>query len=395
MSKKNILVLYSKSTEEVFDRKSALGAQVNCVANMLKLPDTNVFINGIELTDELNSQVSFIAPSNKHRMLKKMVPRFIKRFIRDKRQWSKMDSLTLSVLNSGVKYDSILEFYTLGSSTGYEVSLKQNIPLFQLYDNSMQQEYQFFNNGKLPFHNSKLLELEKKSLIQAKTIIAYSPTMKDYIIEITDGEVQSENIVYHQNVDFTRFDVYDEKVNKPEGTINIGFIGSFLKWHQVDMLIRSFEYLKSKDLDVELYLLGMGVEFENISKQVALSKYKSKIHLPGFVDGSELLEIKKKFHIGVLSGSNWYNAPNKLFEYGAMKLASVAAATPTVKFIFQNDEVELFEWKNEIEMTKALEKLCCSPNLIQEKSEKLYAKVMTDYTLIKAQRFYRELLSLN
>lgn len=394
MVKKNVLVLYAKSTEEVFDRKSALGAQVNCVSNMLRSDNTDVYINGRLLTDKVNDEASFIQPSSKFRLLKKLVPKVLKRFIRDKRQWAKMDDLTTDILESGVKYDVILEFYNLGSSTGYEVSVKQNIPLYELYDNSMQQEYEFFNNNQSPFFNSRLLKLEKQALVQAKKIIAYSPTMRDYILKITGGEVDAGNIIYHQNVDFTRFDSFPEKINRPEGIINIGFIGSFLKWHQVDLLIEAFESLIEKGYNAELYLLGMGVEFDTISKQVDKSKYKKQIHLPGFLDGEELLEAKKKFHIGVLSGSNWYNAPNKLFEYGAMKLACIAADTPTVKFIFSNDEVVMFKWKDGNSMAKALEKLCSDPNLIELKAQQLFDKVEKEYTAKQAQDFYRTLLDV-
>jgi glycosyltransferase involved in cell wall biosynthesis len=394
MEKKKVLVVYAKSTEEVFDRKSALGAQVNCVSNMLISENTEVYVNGVLLTDEVNNKAHLILQSSKFKGLKKIVPRFLKRFIRDNRQWKKMQNLTEDILKADVNYDAILEFYNLGSNTGMVISKKQNIPLIQLYDNSMQQEYQFFNQGKHPFDNERLLEIERESLIGANKIIAYSPTMKDYILKITNNKVKAENVVYHQNVDFTRFDSYPEKINKPEGVINIGFIGSFLKWHEVDLLVEAFEKLMLNGINAELFLLGIGVEFENIKKQVSQSPFKDKINLPGFLDGTELLETKKKFHIGVLSGSNWYNAPNKLFEYGAMKLACIAADTPTVKFIFSNDEVVLFEWKNGNSMYEALEKLCKEDGLIQEKSEQLFEMVAEKYTFKQAQNFYRNLLGV-
>ena len=176
-------------------------------------------------------------------------------------------------------------------------------------------------------------------------------------------------------------------------TLNIGFIGSFLKWHRVDLLLNVFTKLKSEGYDLHLYLLGMGEKYSEIREEVALNKYKNNITMPGFSDGAELLNFKKKMHIGVMPGSNWYGAPNKIFEYGASRMAVVAPDTPTIQDLFTDkSDVLLFENGSEDGLYTALKQLCENQQQIPLLAENLYQKIRTNYSKNHTFAFYNQLI---
>jgi len=198
-------------------------------------------------------------------------------------------------------------------------------------------------------------------------------------------------IQLHQNIDFTRFDFIHEK--RLEQTINIGFIGSFLKWHRVDLLLKTFSRLKDEHYNIKLYLLGMGEEYASIKEKWSASKYKEDIFLPGFVDGEELLKLKKRIHVGVMPGSNWYGAPNKIFEYGAAHMAVIAPNTPTINDLFiDKKEVCLFENNSENGLYEGLKKLCDNVELISVLAENLHQKICINYSKTNTFEFYNRLI---
>jgi len=200
------------------------------------------------------------------------------------------------------------------------------------------------------------------------------------------------NVFIHQNVDFTRFDFIDAP--RIEHEIKIGFIGSFLKWHRVDLLLTIFEKLAATHLNIRLYLIGDGMEFTTIETLVQNSKVKDRIELTGFCDGEQLLAFKRELHIGVMPGSNWYGAPNKIFEYGAAGLAVLAPSTPTITDLFQDKtDLLLFNWDDVDDAYKKLKNLIEDANLITRLQVNLQSKIKSKYSSAATIEFYTGMIS--
>lgn len=384
---KKVLLVYSKSTEELMNRQSALGSYIFCLCEILQKNKMLVVVNGIPF-DQLK-QRSLQPPelSLQQGVLKRMLPKTIKDVLKDMLTFKHMKQLLQQIIGAGT-YDYVLEFYNYASDIGYNISRQQNIPLILVYDSPVLEEHVFFNGPK-HFFKKKIFKRELQTLLQAKRIVAYSNAVKDYLNKLTAKKL---DISIHQNVDYTRFDFLEKKFNG--SSIKIGFIGSFLKWHRIDLLIKAFEKLKKEKAEVELFLVGYGMEFNAVKSLVNESPYKENITLTGFVDGQPLIEIKKQLHIGVMPGSNWYGAPNKIFEYGAAKMAVVAPDTPTIKDLFENgNELLLFKQDDLDKLYQQLKKLCNDLIFAEQLAGTLQRKIKNNYSESITFEFYNRLLT--
>lgn len=383
--KKKLLIVYGKSTAEIFNRQSALGSYIHCLAGILVKKGYDVRINDIEF-NEIPQQQSISVVSTQQSSLKKIIPAFIKEYVKDKRLFSWMNVLFTNIDN-GKPFDKVLEFYTYGSNIGYKLSKKYQKPLILVYDNPVLEEHSFFHPGQL-FFKKEAKRAEELSLMQAQLVVVYSSAVKKFLKEKIR---QTLDCYIHQNVDYTRFEYVDNKVIS--GTINIGFIGSFLKWHRVDLLVNVFTKLRSEGKNVKLFLLGNGMDYEIIKQQVRNNEFTADIEMPGFMDGQQLFEYKKKLHIGVMPGSNWYGAPNKIFEYGAAQMAVVAPDTLTIKSLFNhNEELLLFEQDNENDLFEKLLAYINNIELLNRHALLLQQKIKKNYSESITFEFYDQLL---
>lgn len=383
--KQQVLIIYAKSTDEIFNRQSALGSYIHCLAGILVKKGYDVRINHIDF-DKILQQQSLSVVNIHASSLKKLIPNFVKEYIKDKRMFIWMKNL-FNQVDNGKPFDKILEFYTYGSDIGYQLSKRYNKPLVLVYDNPVLEEHAFFHPGQV-FFKKKIQQLEEKSLLQAQSVVVYSDAVKHFLKEKMR---QNLNCFIHQNVDYTRFEYVENK--KIGNAINIGFIGSFLKWHRVDLLLNAFTKLKEEGQNVKLFLLGNGMDFERIQQLVFSNKYSADIDLPGFMDGVQLYEYKQKLHIGVMPGSNWYGAPNKIFEYGAAKMAVVAPDTATIKSLFEdNHELLLFKQDHEQDLTDKLRLYIKDIELLKIHSENLQLKIKKKYSENITFEFYNQLL---
>ena len=387
-----LLILYTKNRQEIFNKKSALGSYINYLGNLLENNGFEVFLNGERLT-EIKYQTHQVNNSHsKLSFIKKIIPKKLKRYIREKKHLKDLDVFYDELKNKPQKYDAILEYYNLGSNIGLKLSKSQNIPYYIFYDGPILDEYQFFNHAK-PFFFKEVIKREKESFKHAKKIVAQSNPMKDYIVNhICEC---SDKIVIHQNVDYTKFDILEgEKVFNTD-VLNIGFIGSFLPWHQVDLLVNAFAFIIKKGVKANLYLIGDGMERKSVENycNTLPNEIKDKITFTGFVTEKELYQLKSKIDIGVMSGSNWYGAPLKIFEYGAMKMACIAPDTPTIKDLFPNNEVVFFEWKNQVSLNDKLLNLCQDIEKIKYNSKILNQKVLNKYSSQNTINFYKTLIN--
>ena len=396
-----ILIIYSGGTGELTNRKSALGSYIACLGGLLEEGlSAEVFVNGKALSKLLKepstSQPKEISveksPVTKH--IGKIIPHFLKRVLSVLSVFRNNRRLLNSLSMDSGKYDKVLEFYTFGSDVGIRYAEKEQVPLFIVYDSPVIEQEVFFK-GFTPFLR-RVRQNERRTLKGASGILVYSEPVKQHLQR--DNKLPDNRFTIHQNVDYTRFDVLPVKESTEHREVNICFLGSFLKWHRIELLIEAFERIKDKNYRVNLHLVGDGMEYRSIQQIVSKSRHRECIHLPGFLDGDELSTYKMKMDIGVMPGSNWYGAPNKIFEYGAAGMAVVSCSTPTIEYVFSGGEIMMFTPDNLEAFTRSLEELLDNPEKINRQAKLLQNFVLQTYTpanTIQAYRLFLGVAGLN
>lgn len=389
-SRKKLLIIYAKNPEEVYNPQSALGSYIFCLSSILHEGYFDVHVNGdfIE-SNSKRDEVKLKNPlKNSSFSLKRLFPEIIKSSIKDLVLFYRIKKLYKKI-DQEYKYDLILEMCSYGSNIGYKLAEKHNTPFFSIFDSPAKEEYVYFHGGASVF-SYWIDRREGLTLKSSQKIVVYSPIVKSYLIE--KYNLKDTLFYFHQNVDFERFDIV-EKHDANENVV-FGFIGSFLKWHKVDHLVESFIKLRQSGAKARLILLGYGLEFMNIKQLVENSPYKDDIELPGFVDGEVLKKYKKTIDVGILSGTTWYCAPNKLFEYGAANMAVIAQYTDTINYLFEDGkEIMLFNSESENDLLEAMKVCVSSRNKLDLLKKNLHYKVLNTYSKENSLRFYLDLLN--
>ncbi len=383
---KTILFICNEINYNIYNRRSAIDSILLSV--LINLSDNhNILVNGIEL-DVSSSKKASDPPSSMgiKAMITSMIPKRIKERLKMRRLLKNSDNLRKDLEGRGFnKIDYVFELYKLGSSCGPALAKYYNAEYVLYYDSPVVEQYEDIWGISVP-EKSKMELAQKRAISNADRIICYSNPVKDYLM----GLGAKGRISIFQSLDYSRLTPMSRTIE--QDVINIGFIGSFMHWHRVDLLIRAFDEIYAKNPNLKLYLIGSGETFIK-DKQLANSLKSNKaIIFTGFVDGERLNHYKSILHIGVMPGSNWYGIPTKVFEYSMIKIPSIAPDTPTIKDIFDNGEnIELFEWENYESLVAVLQDLITDENKRAEIGKKAFDFVGNNLTSDKSKEFYDSL----
>jgi glycosyltransferase involved in cell wall biosynthesis len=112
-------------------------------------------------------------------------------------------------------------------------------------------------------------------------------------------------------------------------TVVVGFVGWFVGWHQLDLLLESFARA-AKGRDACLMLVGDGVLRDDLKAMAVRLGIEDQVVFPGPVPHARIPEAVEAMDVCVVPGANAYRSPIKLFEYMAMRKAVVAPAEPPI-----------------------------------------------------------------
>jgi glycosyltransferase involved in cell wall biosynthesis len=279
------------------------------------------------------------------------------------KQFFKNQSQLIDSFSSDKQFDLIIEFYTVGSTLGIDLAKLYKAKYSVVFDSPVDEQF-LEMYGTKTIHWNKIKNAERKTLEYADKIMAYSPACESFIrnkykLSAKIGVLPC--VINKESID-----------NSPKGEVfNIGFIGSFLSWHKVDLLVRAFKVFNTSFPKSRLQLIGYGKEWENVKILVEKYNLTEHIEMPGFVSGEDLLDYKKNFSVAVMPGSNWYGSPLKLFEYAQCGIPFIAPKTQTVESIFiQNEHCYYIDSNDDVNsLVKLLEMLHENPNLAREIGE--------------------------
>ena len=106
-------------------------------------------------------------------------------------------------------------------------------------------------------------------------------------------------------------------------TVALGFIGWFVGWHNLELLVDVFGDLAA-GRDVALVLIGDGVLKEKLRAIARARGIEDKLVMTGAVPYRQIPAYIAALDVCIIPGSNEYRSPIKLFEYMAMAKPVVA-----------------------------------------------------------------------
>ena len=335
-----ILILVNSPDFNIGNSNSAVANYIKTIYDSLEKKGFSVDVWPVE-ESQANKSISSVKSGNtffkkSKQFFKKLMPSLYYSLILQKifsYQKKQFDVL------KDKKYQLIIEFYIIGSTLGAELKKVNNAKLLVIYDCPVLEQFiEMYHSTTLLDNKAEKAEL--KSLSAADCILCYSSSVVNHIKE-----------KHNVNTDFFIMPCivwkepgFTEKKQSDE--IVIGFVGSFLSWHKVPLLVRAFEVIAKEYDNAKLVLVGYGEEWNSVNALKEESVYKERIILTGYVSDEELEKLKTTFTMGTMPGSNWYGSPLKLFEYAQSKIPMIAPESPVIKDLFKDKETVLFIDKN-------------------------------------------------
>jgi glycosyltransferase involved in cell wall biosynthesis len=318
----------------------------------------------------------------------KALPERIKPLLREMLEERCRASLLARLLRAD-RPDVILELHRLGSSLGASLAQRHKAPLILYFDAPEVEQYEDIH-GATPPMASRAREREERLLSQADRIVVYSEIVKDYLVR--DRGLRAESILVFQTLDHTR--MTPKQLAAPSAQPVIGYVGSFMEWHQLPTLVRAFAGLRNSGVDARLLLVGDGLARKQVEQVIEASGHRSSIEITGFLDGPMLDRQKSRIDLAVLPGTKWYNLPTKIFEYGAASIATVAPASPTAKSLFgDSKEVAFFREGDAADLQQLLRRGVEDRTWRLDLATSLARRVATQHTPEHTRRFYTSLLA--
>lgn len=375
-----------------YDFNNQTGALDSILRSILKELSSqyDIYINQYHIDDLLvvTSDHDSSLNLSKPYPFSKFIPKSIKEYLRVGLKLVNLNKL-YSKIELNPKPDLIFELSRLGSDLGVRLKEKHNVPLLVYFDAPAVDEYTVFHEREAPF--KKLIEAKEASTIKkADNVIVYSSFVRDFLMRKSDIKQHAFSI--YQTLDYSKLKYIKNSSRKENDPIVIGYVGSFSVWHNLDLLLDSFFKLRKLNFNVHLLLVGMGMEYERIKLKVVESEYSDFIVFTGFLIETELATQMTRIDIGVYPGSQWYNIPTKVFEYGSYGIASIAPRNKTIKEIFSNDEILFFN--SDDEFYYQLLSLLSSNTLMESSGSKLFELIDSKYRLSAAGRFYNNVINI-
>ncbi len=224
--------------------------------------------------------------------------------------------------------------------------------------------------------------IERKMLSMTSLIAVVSSYLEQKFIE--DYGIDKDKFVVTPNainIDRAKIDTGNvqklkEKYNLTDTTV-IGFVGSFFRWHGIDMLIKAFSKISCKQ--VKLMIIGAG-EIEQELKKLAISISPHNIIFTGAVKHKDIFDYISLFDIAVLPNSHKYGSPVKIFEYGIMKTAIIAPDFIPMRDVIKNEKDGILIAPSVNNLTEALNKLLVDVEKRKSLSNNFYEKIVKNYT---------------
>ena len=251
------------------------------------------------------------------------------------------------------KPDVIYQRMSFGNCSGVELSRKWKCPLILEYNGS--EVWISSNWGRKPKFKSLALMAENINLKHAHLIVTVSEVLVDDLIK--RGVSPKKIVCYPNGVNASVFDPgrfsESEKKNLRE-SLNLTsndkvftFIGTFGKWHGVNILAKAIVGLVDAHRTIidkyrlKFLLVGDGSEMPFVREIVDREPYSHYIRFTGLIPQIEIplylysSDVLLSPHVPNLDGSRFFGSPIKIFEYMAMEKPIIVSDLEQLSNLFK------------------------------------------------------------
>jgi glycosyltransferase involved in cell wall biosynthesis len=225
---------------------------------------------------------------------------------------------------------------------------------------------------------------EKKKYKNADKIFVVSSALKDFILK--RYKIDPDKIIISPNrinPDLFLKNTISEKPNNlidfKDSTV-IGFVGSILPHHYVDVLIEAFNKVIKLDKKASLLIIGEGALLNQLKSMVNQYGLNDQVFFIGKVPHHQVHNYINQMDVCVMPGSNWYGSPIKIFEYAVLGKAIVAPDNSPLRDVMVNGEDGILVETNAEKLAIAFIDLIDSAELRATLGNKFKTKVLADYT---------------
>lgn len=211
----------------------------------------------------------------------------------------------------------------------------------------------------------------------------------DYIPVFKEWEINPEKLVYIPNgVDIKKFSpgISKEKKKFKDDKI-ILYFGRLHYQKNVDLLIRSFKFVKDKISNVKLIIVGSGTDFDKLKK---MSSNDKDIIMMGFVPDEKLIDYLRAADV-VVFPSRGENASFTIMEAMACELPVISSDTGNAKKVLENGRGLVFDDYTEEELANKCLQILKDENMAKKMGKDARKYVEENHSWSKISKNTEEL----
>lgn len=299
--------------------------------------------------------------------------------------------------------------YSTGNYTAAELRRRLAVPYVCEYNGSSVWIARHWDGKPLPFEPLFKL-VEDVNLRCADVVVAVSEASRQELVArgIDDGRILVnpngvDADIYHPDVDGAPL---RQRYGIRADEIVIGFIGTFGRWHGVEVLADAFARLLAMKpglrATLRLLLVGDGMTMAETRARLAAGDAVERTVFTGIVpqaDGPAHLaacDILVSPHVPNSDNSAFFGSPTKLFEYMAMGRSIIASDLAQIGEILTHEKTALLTPPGDIEaLAQGIGRLVESPDLRQGLALASRKEALARYTWLKhTQRILDRLAAL-
>lgn len=242
--------------------------------------------------------------------------------------------------------DLLYQRFDPANCAGVVLSRRFRVPLVLEFNGS---EVWVADHWDRPFrHRDLFRDTETVNLEHADLIVVVSEVLREGLVS---RGVSPERVVVRSNgVDPGRYrpDLEGTEVRHRlglEGTVVVGFVGTFGMWHGAKVLARAARSVLAQRPEARFLFVGDGRE--RGEAEALLTDERERVRFTGLVPQEEgpehlaAMDILAAPHVGNPDGTRFFGSPTKLFEYMAMGRGIVASRLEQIEQVLEDGRTAL------------------------------------------------------